>query len=423
MKRVAIVFWEDYLSIAPTIISLSKSFSSKDFNVDIFTTSLNKRYPDLMFNDKKINIITLKNSNRTSNSIEIKINKFLLKYQNKHHKSLKIYTFLKYLFKFFLEIKSFRENLLFSKILNLYFTKYRYDYYIVTDSTGIASLPKNFFNFNSDSCFFLSLELEERSVFNLILNPYKVYCYNKQNKLLKFFKNIIIQDENRANILINEFNLIKPNHFFHLLPNSISPAKSYSRSNLLKNKYKISNTIILHIGQISETALSYEIALSLNSQNKYSLVFHDKKFTDINDPYLQLIRNQTNYPVYFSLSPVELDVLDEIILSASIGILGYSLNFGKNFELITNASGKLIMLLRLGIPVIVKEFPGVRDLIEKYKCGIVVNSWEEVIPAADKIMSNIEFYSNNAINCFLSEFDFNKHFNNFFNRINAENDI
>ena len=208
-----------------------------------------------------------------------------------------------------------------------------------------------------------------------------------------------------------------------MIPNSLTSSISYHKTDSVSNKFGIKKPIILHIGQISETALCYEIATSLNSQDKYALVFHDKKFTDINDPYLNLIRKSVDYDVYFSLKPVELDILDNIILSSDIGILGYSNNFGKNFELLTMASGKLIMLLRLGIPVVVKEFGGIRAFIDKYKCGIVVNSWEEVIPALDKIMQNHEAYSNNAKSCFLKEFDFTIYFNNFYKTLKFQNEI
>lgn len=417
MKRIAIVFWEDYLSIAPTIISLSKSFSKQNFIVDIYTTSLNKRYPKIIFEDYNINIITLNDSIRSTNFIENRINILLKNNKNSSKFPLKIYNLLKRVFKYFLEMMFFIEKIKFTNLLKSNFDKNEYCLYFVTDSTGIASLPKNILNNNISSVFYLSLELDEISLINPFTNPYKYYCYKKVKKAFSIIKNIIIQDESRANILIEEFNLNKNNFNFHLLPNSVSQANSFERSNYLKNKFNINNHIILHIGQISEAALSYEIALSLNNQTRYSLVFHDKKNTDINDPYIQLIAKSTNFPVHFSLSPVELKELDEIILSAKIGILGYSSNFGKNFEMITMASGKLIMLLRLGIPVIIMEFPGIRELIDKYKCGIVVKHWDEVIPAADLIMDNLELYSNNALTCFINEFDFNKHFQIFFKKL------
>jgi hypothetical protein len=64
----------------------------------------------------------------------------------------------------------------------------------------------------------------------------------------------------------------------------------------------------------------------------------------------------------------------------------------------------------------------IKDLIDKYKCGIVVKTWEEVVPACDLILNNLEFYSINAIKCFNNEFDFNKYFQTFFQNLNSKYD-
>ena len=67
------------------------------------------------------------------------------------------------------------------------------------------------------------------------------------------------------------------------------------------------------------------------------------------------------------------------------------------------------------------DFFGIKELVDKYKCGIVVDKWEEVIPAAKMIMNNYEFYSDNALNCFLQEFNFNNYFTDFFNSLETIN--
>jgi glycosyltransferase involved in cell wall biosynthesis len=358
--------------------------------------------------------VTLFESSRGVNKIESQINGVLNKLLLSAKPVFIIYSYFKKIYKFFNEIQSFKDLYRFKNLLSTHFELNQYDLFIITDSTGLATFPNKHFHLSIEKCIFLSLEIEESFLINPFANPFRSYCYYLSKVKLPALCDIIIQDKQRGDLLMQEFNLDKNKYIFHLIPNSISPSNKLTPTTFLKDKFKINKPIIIHIGQISEAALALEIATSLNSQNKYALVFHDKKFTDINDPYLKLIQSSVNYEVYFSLMPVELEILDSIILSANIGILGYSTSFGKNFELITMASGKLIMLLRLGIPVIVKEFPGIRNLIDKYQCGIVVNSWDEVCAAADIINRNRSFYSNNALECFLSEFDFNIYFNKFF---------
>ena len=413
-NNIAIVFWEDYLSIAPTIISLARGFADRGNYVDIYTTSLNPRYPPISFRDSKINVITLFDT--VINSEQTKLYRLL----NKIFSTVKIpnvvYDLLKKGYKFLEEThcysirKNFQERYL--KNINIE----NYQYCIVTDATGLA-LINDIDKFPKDFLIYLSLEIEYEKRLSSFLNPYKSFCLRHQKEHLKKITNIIIQDNPRKEELLLENNLNILEHVLHLMPNTVYPAESLIRTETLQRKFEIHNKLILHIGQISDVALCLEIAQSLNNQERFSLVFHDKKFTDYNDPYLKQIRDSTNYGIYFSLKPVELDELDMIMLSADIGILAYSMEYGKNFELITNASGKLVMFLRLGIPIIAMDFFGIRELVEKYDCGIVVDKWEDVIPAADTIMHNHSTYSANSLKCFQEEFNFEAYFSKFYNSI------
>ena len=416
--KIAIIFWEDYLSIAPTIISLAKGFTDKNYIVDIYTSSLNPRYPPINFNDGNINIIQLKKPKNESG--EKVFNKWINLVFSNPNKSLKVYDFLKIIYKLFQEIRSIKDRRQFISRYSEIINPTNYKQCIVTDMTGL-SLIKNTNKFPKNFLIYLSLEIEYSKLLSRFFNPYKYFCILNQKKILKSIHHIVIQDDLRKKELVLENGLCNIEHTFYLMPNTVSPAPRIYKSNFLKNKFAINNIVILHIGQISDAAQCLEIAKSLNNQKEFSLVFHDKKFTDFDDPYLKSIRNSTNYNIHFSLTPVEISELDEIILSSKIGILAYSLAYGKNFELITNASGKLIMFLRLGIPIIAMDFFGIKELVDKYKCGIVVDKWEEVIPAAKMIMNNYEFYSDNALNCFLQEFNFNNYFTDFFNSLEAIN--
>jgi len=74
------------------------------------------------------------------------------------------------------------------------------------------------------------------------------------------------------------------------------------------------------------------------------------------------------------------------------------------------SSGKLSAYLYRGLPIIVNDITGPRNLIEAYRCGICVQDMNDIASAIKEIINNYDFYSMNAIKCFDEELEFTKHF-------------
>ena len=413
-KEIAIIFWEDYLSICPTIISLAESFAGKSYKVDIFTTQINIRYPPICFSNNKITCYPLINNSKQLNVRSI--NSFLNLFSKNESLSMFIGGLFKSIYKYLNELKSIFLQHKFIRKTNKRILAKDYQYIVICDATGLSA-SKKIIQSNVENIIYLSLELEFIKRLNILTNPFRYLCQRYQVRELHKIYNIIIQDCLRKEELINENFLKEDNHKFHLIPNSISKPKNLKRTTYLPDLFNIKNKIVLHLGMISDACLSLELAKTFKKQQEFSLVFHDKKFTDSEDPYINLIKNESDNNVFFSLKPVLFAELDNIILSAHIGVVAYNKKLGKNFELVANASGKMIMSLRLGIPIIILELPGIRDIFDLYNCGIVISDLNDLIPAAQTIISKYTYYQNNAIKCYKALFDFDRNFSNFYNNL------
>jgi glycosyltransferase involved in cell wall biosynthesis len=80
----------------------------------------------------------------------------------------------------------------------------------------------------------------------------------------------------------------------------------------------------------------------------------------------------------------------------------------KSFE--TGPSGKVSFYLSQGLPIITNKIPSVMDFISKYKCGICVDTPQDIGGAIKTILDNYSEYSGNTKICYENELEFSKHF-------------
>jgi glycosyltransferase involved in cell wall biosynthesis len=89
-----------------------------------------------------------------------------------------------------------------------------------------------------------------------------------------------------------------------------------------------------------------------------------------------------------------------MISSTDIGIALYSIDkLGYRAELMGLAAGKIGNYLKCGIPVIATKIKSL-EYIEEYKCGVLINSEEQMQNAIDTIMADFANYSQNAYRCY-----------------------
>jgi len=115
----------------------------------------------------------------------------------------------------------------------------------------------------------------------------------------------------------------------------------------------------------------------------------------------QFSREIQGTKVILNSSPVPFSELDDLIRSADIGIAIYNIDLlGFRGDLVGLASGKVSRYLKNGLPIIVQCLSSFVPFVEQYECGVCVNDLSEINGAISRIMSNYQFYSENALRCY-----------------------
>jgi glycosyltransferase involved in cell wall biosynthesis len=222
---------------------------------------------------------------------------------------------------------------------------------------------------------------------------------------------IIVQDAERAALLHEENKTTGvPTKF---IPNSAMGPSNWKEGNFLHKLLDIDQKarIVLYAGMIGDEARSLELAASARMlPSDYILVFHERKKRSESDPYLERIKSAAANKARLSLSPLPLEKIDRVFASARMGIVLYSEQHGENFSCVSFASGKLSYFLRNGVPVMVSNLPGLRRIIERYKCGIIIDDLSEIESVIEIIDADYEQYSRNAVKCFDDMFEFGRKF-------------
>ena len=169
--------------------------------------------------------------------------------------------------------------------------------------------------------------------------------------------------------------------------------------------------IVIYAGSIVQEVAIKEIIRHVNLwQEDTVLVLHTPHRTPYLEEVEQIIsQNNLKNKVIISIKRLTFDELCILIRQAHIGISFYD-SVDKNTELA--CSGKVSFYLSQGIPIIINNVsPQSMELVSKYRCGVCVNSSDEVGKAIQIILSNYADFSENAKNAFKQELDYKKHFN------------
>jgi len=390
-KACYMFFYEGYVSLAPTILNLSKLLDKCGYIVTILATQ-NNEIPQ-----------PAKIGNRVKVRYFPKIIKLYLFFEQPRLRILvrilEVFIFCFQSFAYLLENNPRRERI-----------KTNINIAIDLHGSVVALL---WFYFFKHKFIFLSLELEQPRKFKYISKP-----FSKIAKLAyKKSAGVIVQDEDRFKTLCEYYQYQHPKVFY--LPNStlndwVPDAKA---AQFLREKFNLRSAefpyIVLYAGQLNDVVYSKALAHAFASiDNGCALIFHgvDPRGLKEKEPYIQSLRQVNSKNLFLSLNLLPHDQVDKIYASSTIGIAFYA-NPDDNHTKIAMASGKLAQYLKHGKPVLVSNFTSLSQLVEKYQIGIVINDpsdVQEIKVAIDKILSDYDRYSKNAKYCFEAEFDFAK---------------
>ncbi|NJD54808.1 MAG: glycosyltransferase family 4 protein [Nitrospirae bacterium] len=287
----------------------------------------------------------------------------------------------------------------------------RYKCFIGAEPGGLAaaatigqkmSVPVVYYNLE------LHLVAESRTIMEKVVKS----CEKKFNKNAAF---TITLDEERAESLARD-NEISISDIL-TVPVCADGPRFEEKTDWLRKKFNLSaqDRILLYAGFITEWAMCEELAkTAMTWPDNRVLVLHSHGYH--NPRFIEKLRKYEGKKVKISREPVAYDDLPSLLASADIGIALYR-DIGKNFTLVSSASGKLSHYLKSGLPVITNDYPGMTKVIEKYGCGRCVDRVEKISEAMEMIFNNYDLMRGNAYTCYEENYLFSKQFTPVIERI------
>lgn len=405
MKKITIFFWDGWLDVSPTLLSILTFCKLKGYKVD-FVLRDNCTFDSKsieFFQNENIIFFKIQTINKFSilcSSLIKNIEKIINITKNKllvrifYH----IIFQLKYLSSY-KELKCFRKQ-----IHNLSLSSN--DIGIFIDSYSLFTCNKILNKFKVK--YYLSLEILNKSEIkfdwlNFILKYKESSILNNQIDL------VIIQDNIRFNQLMNSIHKINNINSFYL-PNSVFKDEINIQSDFFREKFNISKEqkILLAAGMISEFVSSYDIAKVMGQQTLVSnitTIFHNRIKDDYEQFYLNKILDVSPKNFFLSLDPVPFNQLYKIYNSVNIGLVIYNSSIKDlNYTEIGSASGKLFQFAKYGIPVIASNLKGMTELVKTHNLGVIINSVDEIPDAILEINKKYDFYSKSALIAFEKHF-------------------
>jgi len=368
--RVALFVYYGWLSFSPSLDSAIRLLVKEGYHVDV-VYKYDEKYGTFEPNIKKVRLLAVKPCKRN------------------------YFTSLKYL------------------INSLKFTiNYEYDFLIGVDWGGVI-VAGIMTMINNIPYVYYSLELllkediqKQQYIQRMLFRFIKVI----ESYYIRKASLIIIQDEYRKAVLINDANIRHKDRIV-MVPNAY-----YFEGE--KNKKHIKGTfnfpkgkkIVLYAGSIIPEMAIKEIIDQIKTwPNDILFLLHTFFINDYLKDIEQLIKaNNLGDKIWISLRRLSFEELCSLIGRAHIGI-SFNKPGNKNGEL--TPSGKVSFYLSQGIPIIINNIPPQYvDLVLKYNCGIVVNNPNEVGDAIKTILENYQRMSINAKECYKEELEFSKYF-------------
>ena len=209
----------------------------------------------------------------------------------------------------------------------------------------------------------LALSWDERSAGARIAKILERRCH--RSALLT-----IAQDERRAELLARDNRV--PRDSFLLVPNA--PIGTWAGGTAVAGagfSTPAGKPVVLYAGGVTPETMVLEIVQSMAAWPAEAvLVIHGAGGED----YMQALRAAAAPHagrVVFSTAPLPVEEVDRVYALADVGLAFYR-PINDNFRFVGCASGKIFNLMKVGVPVVANDLPGMRALLDETGCGRVV---------------------------------------------------
>ncbi|MCK5044580.1 hypothetical protein KAR26_02535 [Candidatus Parcubacteria bacterium] len=365
-KRVGIFIYYEWLSISPSLVSVVRSLTENGYIVDIFHLY-----------DEKIGVLKPEFDNVNLISIRSGKRKWLTAIS---FLTASLKNIIKHKYKFF--IGADQEGIIVSGILGkIKKTPYIYYSLEILTKEDIA---------------------KEKGIRRFALSVRKML----ENHFSRNARITVAQDKYRAGILIRDNNISKENIF--IVPNSYY-FTSEKPCDAVDFQLPADKKIVLYAGSIQPEMAIEDIIRYVELWPENTILF---LHTPYRSAYLEKIEKyikekKLEQKVIVSLKQLSFEELCCLIAKADIGISFYR---PVNESFASGPSGKVSFYLSQGIPIITNKIPSVMDLVQKYKCGICVDTAKEAGEAIATILNNYSEFCADTKTCYKNELEFSKHF-------------
>lgn len=248
----------------------------------------------------------------------------------------------------------------------------------------------------------------------------RIFKWLERRAVRKCFLSLI-HDETRASMFCEDMGISR--NRVGILPNSPRGEGEIRRSRFLADRYGIDykKRLLLSAGSLTPAFLAEEIVgAAQNLPPEWTCVVHSAQPRTDNDPYICHLHaaNHQNR-VILSLAPVPYEKVGEVLSSADIGLAVYGAVGGLNTTEVGLASGKLCHFLQNGVPVIVSDYPALREFVTRHRVGVPVADLDDILPAIATIMDDYDGYCHRAAETFTRELAFQTHFQRVLDRLNS----
>jgi hypothetical protein len=215
----------------------------------------------------------------------------------------------------------------------------------------------------------------------------------------------IIQDEHRAKALLS-YNRVRRDMRCIYLPISRLEKPGRVESSFLRDRFGLpgDTVLVLVLGLMEEFRFSPQLAgVAQVFPENWRLIFHGHGPAAV----IQRVRETDRCGrVLLSLDQVPNDALPRVVSSATIGLVLYSGTLLTD-RLSAFSGEKIALCLQSGLPIVAFRYEGY-EFVEGERCGILINSLEEVPQAVRAILEAYNEYHSNALASFQRHFVFEK---------------
>lgn len=188
----------------------------------------------------------------------------------------------------------------------------------------------------------------------------------------------LTQDDRRADALACQYDV--PRSKVLVAPNTPMGDALPARSDFLRKKLGIAEDecIVLAIGSLMRETMVDRVTRAAFSWPKgFVLVLHGWVPDPELEAWLRAQAARSNGRVHLSTELLPESRKYEVFQSADVGLVLFA-PVGQNLTLAAGAAGKLFDFMRVGVPVIGNDIPGMRELVEGNGIGHVVNDPEDI---------------------------------------------